>query len=81
MWLSNVVPANIVLKPSRDPPLTAAVKALAGSLDDFRLKTPQHYSRKGLRGISGGSPDDFRRDNIDGSHGTFAEIMNRNINF
>ena len=31
------------------------------------------------RGVSGGSPDDFRRDNIDGSHGSKAIVDWRNF--
>ena len=29
------------------------------------------------RGVSGGSPDDFRRDNIDGPHGRLYNLLHK----
>ena len=45
---------------------------MAGITSDLAQKNP-------LQRVSGGSPDDFRRDNIAGSHGTLKRIFAMNI--
>ena len=51
------------------------LKILSGFASDLAKISgdPPENSEEGLRGVSGGSPDDFRRDIIAGSHGRYKE--------
>ena len=70
VWLSNVVPAKIVRRPSGDPPHYRS-KGLRGSPDDFRPpETPRTIAAK----ARGGSPNNFRRDIIAEPHGNFLLV-------
>ena len=67
MWTINVAPAEIV----RGSPDFLA-KSLANPDKTFKkkffLKILSGFSSDLAKGVSGGSPDDFRRGNIAGPH-------------
>ena len=63
MWTGNVVPAEIA-------PETPQGKSLVIPAIYTKFKLMAHkFKLKFCMRVSGGSPDDFRRDNIAGSHG------------
>ena len=65
MWTSYVVPVEIDFFGKRK-----FLKILSGFTSDL-AKISGDTSGDPPRRVSGGSPDNFRRDNIAGSHGSF----------
>ena len=97
VWTSNVVPAEIVLRPPWRPPaggdflaksmvvpaiftkfkLIAHKFKLAFCIYDWNYQWfSQKIQRPPRGGSPGGSPDDFRQDNIDGPHGILRHVVN-----
>ena len=70
----QAVPAQIVRRPPQ-----GKVEVLFGrSLDNFRPRDPLQCTKKCYRGVSGGSLDDFYRDNIAEPHSTVVMQLSGN---